>query len=605
MTSTITKPNLGFDPDALRAKYREERDKRLNQGDRHVVDMSGEFQEFADDPYVEPGFTRAPITEEVDVVVVGGGMGGLTAAAKLRQLGVKDLRVIEQAGDFGGTWYWNRYPGIRCDIEAYIYIPLLEEVGTMPTEKYAEGKEILAHCQAAGRKFDLYDSALFQTKVESITWDETSSRWIIRTDRQDAIRARYVIVGSGPLHRPKLPAIPGIKSFKDRIFHSSRWDYDYTGGNSSGGMDRLGDQKVGVIGTGATAIQIVPHLAQSAGSLYVFQRTPSAVDERNNRKTDPDWYRSLPAGWQQERKDNFLSIMLGIPQAHDLVNDRWTDVWGKLAKWGEDEGSIIEAADQAEVMQTLDYQKMQELRARVETVVTDPKTAEALKPWYNLFCKRPLYSDDYLQAFNNPNVTLVDTQGRGVEKIDETGVWVKGEHIALDAIIFATGFQVGAYTHEAGGYVLTGRNGLTLKDKWAGGVRSLFGIQAHGFPNFFIIGSLTQASVAVNYPHIATEQAAHAAEMIATCLNAGIATIEITQAAEDGWCRVCAEKAVDTAISDAECTPGYFNNEGNADDRPSLFAGLYGGGPFEYFQLCEAWRRGGYETEADITYLNT
>jgi cation diffusion facilitator CzcD-associated flavoprotein CzcO len=533
--------------------------------------------------------------------VIGGGLGGLMTAAKLRELGIENIRVIEQGGDFGGTWYWNRYPGIRCDIEAYIYVPLLEEVGTIPTEKYAEGKEILAHCQAAGRKYGLYERALFQTRVTRLAWDELDARWVIETHRGDAIRARYVIIGNGPLQRPKLPGIPGIKNFTGRVFHTSRWDYEFTGGTSSGKLDRLGDKKIAVIGTGATGIQVIPQVAEAAQHLYVFQRTPSAVDVRGNKPTDVEWYKRQKPGWQQRRKDNFLSIMVGVPHDEDMVDDCWTEVWGKLANWGgggEDETPEQQAAR----IQMLDFERMEQIRARISNIVKDPKTAESLKPWYNLFCKRPLYSDEYLQTFNRDNVTLVDTEGRGVEKIDETGLWANGQHYDVDAIVFATGFQFGIPPHESGGYELIGRDGLTLVEKWGDGVRSIFGIQTRGFPNLFIVGTLSQASVAVNYPHVASEQAKHSAELVAECLKDGIRTFEVKQQAEDRWGQVVKEKANDTSVQDAECTPGYFNHEGDTS-KPSFFGALYGGGPFEYFQLCEQWRRGECRDEVEITKL--
>src|SRR5262245_41701340 len=248
--------NLGFDPDALREKYRHERDKRLRpDGNDQYVEVTGKFAHFVDDPYVEPGFIREPLTDEIDVVIIGGGFGGLLAGARFRQAGIDDIRIIEAGGDFGGTWYWNRYPGAQCDIESYCYLPLLEELGYMPKEKYSYAPEIYEHSQRIASAFNLYDAACFQTSVTGLKWDEDSARWIVSTDRNDAMKARFVVMATGPLNRPKLPAVPGIEDFEGHTFHTSRWDYHYTGGDHSGGLTKLADKRVAIIGTGATAIQ--------------------------------------------------------------------------------------------------------------------------------------------------------------------------------------------------------------------------------------------------------------------------------------------------------------------------------------------------------------
>ena len=278
---------LAFDPDALREKYRQERDKRLRpDGNDQYVEVTGQFAHYLDDPYVEP-IVRDPIAVDVEVVVVGGGFGGLLAGARLKEAGITDVRLVEKGGDFGGTWYWNRYPGAQCDVESYIYLPLLEEIGYIPKEKYTRAPEILEHSRAIGRHFGLYDGALFQTEVTGMRWDDALGRWLVATNRGDELRARFVCMANGPLHRPKLPAIEGIESFRGHSFHTSRWDYDYTGGDSEGNLTRLAGKRVGIIGTGATAVQVVPHVGAAAEHLYVFQRTPSSIDVRNNRPTDP------------------------------------------------------------------------------------------------------------------------------------------------------------------------------------------------------------------------------------------------------------------------------------------------------------------------------
>jgi cyclohexanone monooxygenase len=596
-------PAGSHDPQALHAKYLEERDKRLNDmAGRQYIAAEGEFADFTGDPYVEPGFSREARNEVVDVVIVGGGFAGLLTAAELVKRGIESFRIIEQAGDFGGTWYWNRYPGVRCDIESYCYMPLLEEVGTVPSERYAKGAEIFAHCQAIGRHFDLYRRALFQTKVSRIAWAENSARWTVESDRGDTIRARFVAVGQGPLAKVKLPRIAGIRDFKGRIFHSSRWDYGYTGGDAASKMTELADKRVAVIGTGATAVQIVPRLAEDAAQVTLFQRTPSAIDERNNTPTDRDWFAAQPKGWQRERMRNFLSVITLVPVHENVVGDRWTDFWVRFGAAMAERHRTGDSTHPAELMQRIDYSKMEELRARVAATVNRPDVARALQPWYNYLCKRPLYSDDFLQAFNRDNVRLVDTDGRGVERITGSGVVAGGVEYPADCIIFATGFDVGAGPHKVGGYEAVGRGGQTLGAKWKDGVRSLHGTQMSGFPNFHVIGGTAQGTTAFNFTHTLSMQAEHATAIIERCLAEGIRTMEVTSAAEDRWQAKLAEKHVDHQHFYEECTPGFLNNEGDFKDRPTFIGATYGGGPLEYEQVISEWRRTGIEQDADVSF---
>lgn len=265
-----------FDPNALREKYRAERDKRLRaEGNEQYVEIAGEFAHYLDDPYTER-IERKPLTDNVEIAIIGGGFGGLLVGARLREAGFDDIRLIEKGGDVGGTWYWNRYPGAACDVESYVYLPLLEELGKIPSEKYAHAAEILQHSRDIATHYDLYRNACLQTEVTELRWDESDDRWVISTDRGDAMRARFVVLANGPLHRPKLPGIPGIEGYRGHSFHTSRWDYEYTGGDENGNLTGLADKRVGIIGTGATAVQCVPHLGAAAKELYVFQRTPSS-----------------------------------------------------------------------------------------------------------------------------------------------------------------------------------------------------------------------------------------------------------------------------------------------------------------------------------------
>jgi cation diffusion facilitator CzcD-associated flavoprotein CzcO len=583
----------------LRHKYADERAKRIrSDGNAQYIKLSGQFSTYLEDPYVEPGFERLPLADEVDVVMVGGGFAGLLAAGYLKKAGVESVRIIEKGGDFGGTWYWNRYPGVACDVESYIYMPLLEEMGYVPSQKYARGDEIRGYCSDLARHFNLYDAACFQTQVTDVSWDDASKRWIVRTDRGDEIRARFVGLGSGPLNMPKLPGIPGIESFVGRSFHTSRWDFDYTGGDSRGGLTELRNKRVAVIGTGATAVQCVPHLGEWAEHLYVFQRTPAIVGERNNKDTDADWFKGLEPGWQRRRMRNFDGILSGLAEVDDLVGDEWTNLWKPFIPSRLDGAPPPDAAEQ---VRAVDIQKMEEIRARVDHIVSDPDTAEALKPYYYRFCKRPCFHDDYLKSFNRPNVTLVDTRGKGVERITENAVVVDGKEHPVDCIIFATGFEPRLPTYASGAFSLNGRDGLPMSQKWQDGVVSLHGIYARGFPNLFIIGGGRQAAVSINIPFIFGEQARHFAEIVKLALDKDIETIEVSEDAEQRWAETIRLKSKFNEDYTRECTPSYFNNEGKID-KWALFATAYGGGPIEYAQLLVDWRRDSFFDDMDVTF---
>jgi cyclohexanone monooxygenase len=585
---------LAFDPAALRRKYREERDKRLREdGNDQYIEVKGEFSHFLDDPYAEPGFERAPLHDEVEVLVIGGGFGGLLAGARLRQAGVENLRIVDPASDFGGTWYWNRYPGIACDIESYTYLPLLEEVGYMPKEKYSFGGEILAHSQAIARKFDLYRDACFQTRVEELRWDEDAARWIVSTNRGDRMKAHYLCLATGPLNKPKLPGIPGVETFEGHAFHASRWDFEYTGGSSEGNLTGLEGKRVGIIGTGATAVQCVPHVGEWAEHLYVFQRTPSSIDVKNNPPTDPEWVKTLKPGWHRHRMDNFNALVSGVPQPEDLVHDGWTDLIGKLLL-GLRQGRSTDLSPEGigRAVELADFEKMQEIRARVDSIVRDPETTAALKPYYRQFCKRPCFHNEYLATFNRPNVTLVDTQGRGVERITKKGVVVYGREYEVDCLIYASGFEVGTSYSRRAGLELYGRGGQSLTKRWADGIRTLHGMHVRGFPNCFIMSN-PQAGFTASYPHLLDEQAKHLAYVIQTGIEKAVRTVEATDEGEARWVQQCIDKARNAGDFLESCTPGYYNNEGKTSDR-SVQNGFYGGGSIEFFKILERWRADGH-----------
>lgn len=580
---------LGFDPAALKEKYLAERDKRLRaDGNEQYVEMAGKFAHFLEDPYIDAPIERAPVTDEVDVVVIGGGFGGLLAGARLRDKGIEDIRIIEKGGEFGGTWYWNRYPGAACDIESYVYLPLLEETGFMPERKYSQGPEIRDYSKRIAAQYNLYDGALMQTEVTDLAWDEGSRRWTVSTNRGDALKARFVVMANGPLHRPKLPGIPGIESFKGHTFHTSRWDYGYTGGDQNGGLDKLGDKVVGIIGTGATAVQCVPHLGAAAKQLFVFQRTPSSIDVRGDRPTDPDWAASLNPGWHQHRMENFNTLVSGGWAEEDLVNDGWTDIIRNLGLVARMRAQKEGHADPAELVQLADFKKMESIRARVDDTIADKDTADRLKPWYNQFCKRPCFHDDYLDTFNRPNVTLVDTDGKGVERITEDGVVANGVEYKLDCLIFATGFEVGTSYARRSGYEIRGVGGRTLEEKWAEGARTLHGMTANGFPNCFIF-SVIQSGFTANYPHALAEQSQHAAHIISEAMARQATRVEPTEEAELAWTQEILDAVLDRRKFQEECTPGYYNGEGQLSPLAASYAS-YGKGSNAFFKLIDDWR---------------
>ena len=584
---------IDLDLDALREKYRIERDRRLRpDGNNQYIEVEGDFSHYVDDPYVKPGFAREPLTDEIEIAVIGGGFGGMLAAARLKLEGISDIRIIEKGGDFGGAWYWNRYPGAGCDTESYIYLPLLEETNYIPKEKYAYGPEIREHAHRIAQTFDLRANACFQTQVLSITWIEAEQRWLIATDRGDAMKARFVVMSNGVLNRPKLPGIPGIASFKGHTFHTSRWDYDYTGGDDAGNLYKLADKRVAIVGTGATAVQAIPHLGASAKALYVFQRTPSSVGLRESAPTDPEWAATLEPGWQKRRMENFNTLVSGGHQDVDLVNDGWTELFRTVISTVRATPDASMSSDElAHQMELADFKTMNRLRAQMDAIVKDSETAEALKPWYRQFCKRPCFNNDFLATFNRPNVTLVDTGGQGVERITERGLVSGGVEYEVDCIIFATGFEVGtAYTRRSG-YEIYGRGGKALTEYWSDGVKTLHGFCSAGFPNCFHMGWV-QNGFTSNIPHTLDEQARHLAEVLKRAYSRKARIVEATPEAEAAWVATMDAKAMQNLDFLQSCTPGFYNGEGKPKGS-NVTSLQYGGGPVEFFELIAAWRSEG------------
>ena len=618
-----------FDPDDLAKKYRIERDKRLRQdGNDQYQEVSGEFSYFAEDPYISTELERDPLEDEVEVIIIGGGFGGMLAAVRLKEAGVDNFRIIEKGGNFGGTWYWNRYPGASCDIESYIYFPLLEETGFIPKKKYTDAAETLEYCHLICEKYELYDNACLQTEVISTVWDEDIKRWIVKTNKNDKIKARFVVHSNGPLNRPKLPAIKGINDFKGHTFHTSRWDYDYTGGDSNGNLSSLKDKRVAVIGTGATAVQCVPHLGESAKELIVFQRTPSSIDVRNNQPTDTEWLLNQKPGWHQNRRNNFETLLTGGIVKKDLVSDGWTEafrllfgnlrdkapsririsLWALMSFFSMDmyksgfrkfmTKKVSDYMDLANALQIADYQKMEMVRTRAEEIVNDKETAESLKPYYNQFCKRPCFHDEYLKTYNRENVRLIDTDGKGLEELSENGIIFNDVEYEVDCIIFATGFEVGTDYSRRSGYQIKGVNDLTVSDKWKKGLSTFHGMHSRGFPNCFFFGH-AQSGFTASYTYSLDEQSIHMAYIIKEANKRGATRIETSKEAEDSWINTIIEKARITATFQENCTPGYYNNEGKINQTPQN--NTYGGGPIEFFSLLKKWRSKGDLRGLEIT----
>ena len=584
-----------IDIDALKERYAEERAKRLRpDGNDQYIQLKDQLVHYLEDPYT-PVTEREPRTDHVTVAFIGGGFAGLITGARLKEAGIDDVRIVEKGGDFGGTWYWNRYPGAMCDTASFVYMPLLEETGHMPTEKYAHAPEILEHSQRIAKHFGLYDHALLHTEVTDLEWRTEDSRWIVRTNRGDEFTAQFVAMGLGPLHVPKLPGIPGIEDFQGHSFHTSRWDYDYTGGDPLGApMDKLAGKRVAVIGTGATGVQCIPELVKACRELYVFQRTPSSVDVRDNSPTDAEWFGEIATpGWQRRWLENFTANLGGfaLPE-EDLVKDGWTD----LARRIREKIMALPPDDftpekMLGAYETSDFEKMTEIRARVDAIVSDPDTAQNLKAWYRQLCKRPCFHDEYLQAFNEPGVRLVDTDGKGVERITEHSVVVAGVEYEVDCIIYASGFEVGTPFARRAGFDLTGRDGVTLSESWAEGMVTKHGVHVHGFPNAFIVQVAQGANLIANVPHNFTEAGLTIATIIKHTLDSGYREVEVTKQGQDEWMELLYSGPQLATIGSVDCTPGYYNNEGKGHTI-DWFLG-YPGGAMAYFQYLDQWRSKG------------
>ena len=598
-TKTDVPPLEEVDIPALKAKYQAEREKRLRKdGAKQYVKLAEETpQDHTFDPYAEIA-PREPVDGETDVVILGCGWTGVCAAVHLKNAGVENFYMLDHAGDLGGTWYWNRYPGLQCDNDAYCYLPLLEETGWLPSKQFEDGYEIFDHFTRIGKQYGLYDKALFHTLITKLNWDESIKRWRVSTSRGDEIKARFVIMGNGVLSTPKLPSIAGVESFKGKVFHTSRWDYDYTGGEwRNPVLDKLKDKRVAILGTGATSIQAVPYLGKYCKELYVIQRTPSGVDVRRNLPTDPEWVKSLTPGWQARRRLNFLHAANEIlaPGEPDLIEDIWTEINRNLeaerAASGSDEP--ISMADYPRLREEMDFRVMERLRKRVSDIVEDPETAEALKPYYNFMCKRPVSNNEYYPTFNLPHVHLIDVSDTaGLEAMTEKGFVHKGEEYEIDCMIFASGYEVTSELKARWGIdEVNGRNGVSIYDYWSDGPLTLHGMMAHNFPNMFYTGYV-QGGLNGTTTEMFSKQGYHAAHIISESLKRGYAAVEPTQEGQDAYLKRFREVELDLSNILESCPPSYFTNEGEKEAKWFLFRG-WGLGWNNFQELLEDWRQEG------------
>jgi len=557
-------PGASFNA-AEQATYREFKEARRGAAD--YMAMEGEFSHYLEDVYSEAPVERESLDDECDILVVGGGFGAMLLWYKLREAGFTDVRFCEKGGDVGGTWYWNRYPGIACDVESYSYLPLLEEMGYFPTMKFASGFEILEYSQAMATKFGFYDHCLFHTTVEQTVWDEEAARWTVHTDRGDAMKARCVVLANGILTTPRLARIEGMEHYQGESFHTSRWDYNVD----------LEGKRVGIIGTGATSVQVVPEIANVVKELFVFQRTPSSIDVRDQRATTPeeieDWKRE--PGWALARRERLATISSGRTALQG--NDDFLSGKVKDFKKRKKHTKPISPEELIQKQLNSNFRIMEQIRSRVDEIVEDPKTAAALKPYYPYGCKRPTFHDEFLPAFNKPHVHLVDTAPHGVQKINEKGVVHEGTQYELDVLIYATGFQwmgTGSFN------MVTGRGGQTLRDKWQNeGVKTFLGIHNHGFPNLFIMSGPQGGGGQFNFIRGLESHTDYVVWMLKTMRERGVGIVDTKKEPEIEYAEHC--KQADILTSPLRDCFSYYNGDGTAE--PGSLA--YYGGPAKWHEL--------------------
>ncbi|KAI1477690.1 FAD/NAD(P)-binding domain-containing protein [Daldinia eschscholtzii] len=636
----------------VQAKYSEEAQKRVRPegADQfQTLEQSGsdQLRHLADDFWANHAALDAlqsPLKagDRPKFLIAGAGIGGIGAAVRLIEAGFSadQIRIIETAGGIGGTWYWNRYPGLHCDVESYVYLPLLEETGFVPSQKYSSGIEIRKYLEDIVKRWNLQDKILFRSKLDKIEWDENTRLWKcdITTERGPKgdqkttfkVEAEFVWVTAGLLSKPQVPKLAGvgIEGFKGDAFHTARWDYDVTGGSQEEvfpELSKLKDKRVGIVGTGATAIQVVPCLADYAKELHVFQRTPAAVYGRGQKPTDPEEWKKIAGqpGWHEARRQNLaLNISnCAPPGVPDLVDDEWSRQVAYAGLVGDPEFAFVSPEKIPEVIGQFlarDAPNQARLRARIAEIVKDKETAEKLTPWYPVWCKRPTFSDTYLQSFNKPNVHLIDTDGKGVDSVTPEGLVANGQEIPLDVIVFSTGYRGpsadGADPSKRAGVAVHGRDGKTIEEAWANtGAATLHGYGIHGFPNLFWHSPL-QSGVGANHAHVLDVQCKLIAYVLATAhqkvggLNKSGVTVEVEEAAQEAWSMKIMQGAGRFATVTV-CTPSYINNEGKAIDPTAspqeqmkqARASPYSAGLNAYIKELQDWRDEGNLKGIEVT----
>ncbi|EEP81958.1 predicted protein [Uncinocarpus reesii 1704] len=613
----------------IRQKYAEEREKRLRpDGLEQYIGLSNtddqSLKRLLHDQWDDGTTPSLPLEEgaRYKIVIVGAGIGGLLFAVRLQDMGFKpeDMVIVDSAAGFGGTWYWNRYPGLMCDTESYIFMPLLEETGYMPKHKYAYGQELREHANRIAERWSLTDRAMFRTRFEQCAWNDETLEWTVDLTQRPPgghsisakIHADFVILCPGPLNRPKILRLPGVGTFQGQSFHASRWDYSVTGGTQEKpDLTNLQDKRVGIIGTGATSVQAIPHLAKWSKQLYVFQRTPASVDVRNQRPTNlQDWAEvTRPgAGWQLARKPQFQHLHL--PPSHRAPRSTWSLTDGPTSQsmsvlsGGPTHVTMDNIAEYTAAIHARDLVRSERIRARVDQIIKDANAASKLKAWYSAWCKRPAFHDDYLPSFNLPNVTLVDTNGKGVQRITDSGLVANDTHFPLDVLIFASGFELkpgqspGASTNAR----VFGRGGMCLDEKWVDRLSTLHGLMTSDFPNLFFTG-FVQSGFSPNYTTCLETSARHTAFLIAECAKrAGPegrkVVMEPTPEAERAWEKRIAAGALIRAPV-VGCTPSYWNAEGKLDQTtPEEKEKRRGAGPCprgmnDFMDVLQEWRDAG------------
>ncbi len=528
-------------------------------------------------PASEPSDAGGAPAREVDVVVVGAGIAGLYALKRFRDEGL-EVQVFEAASDVGGTWWWNRYPGARCDIESmdysYSFSPELEQEWTW-TERYATQPEILRYVNHVADRFDLRRQVRFDTRVTSATWDDDAGRWTVTTDQGDNVSAQFCVMAVGCLSAAKDPEIDGIDTFAGPTYHTGRWPHE--------GVDFSG-QRVGVIGTGSSGIQSIPLIAQQADHLTVFQRTPNfAMPARN---------RSLDEAWVQERKATYRAHRAAMLESHTGVVVELHDQ-SALAVSDEEREATYEAAWESGTLFALlaSYNDLlidpaanetaaEFVRRRIRELVHDPEVAELLSPrTYPFGAKRACLDTDYYATFNRPNVSLVDVRATPIVEITPTGLRTTAADFDLDALVFATGFD--AMTGPLLGPAITGRKGLTLRDAWAAGPRAYLGIAVSGFPNLFTITGPGSPSVLTNMIVSIEQHVDWVAACIASLRERDLHTIEATPDAESFWVDHVNEVASFTLYPTADS----WYMGANVPGKPRVFMPYIGGVAY-YREVC-------------------